>query len=81
MLCFIPTSTGRLRFILADILAFVARYHAIRLGGALFLANVGLASLQAGNFGPVQLVTNHVLANAGTFVGLAGRNAGGSRLG
>ena len=40
----VDSPTG-LPFILADILAFVARYHAIGFGGALFLTNVGLVSL------------------------------------
>jgi hypothetical protein len=68
-------------FILANVLALVARYHAGGLGHALVLADVGFTAVEARGFGAVELARLHPLANTNLLVVLAGRDAGRSRLG
>ena len=67
--------------ILADVLALVARYHAIGLGGVLVLADIHLLGAHAGRFGAGELAAGYALANAGVLVALAGIDDWRSGLG
>ena len=70
-----------LALILSDILALIARHHAVGLGFALVLANFGFAAFQVGRLGTGEFARANTLANAGLLVVLASRDFGSSRLG
>jgi len=70
-----------LLFVFANVLALIARYHAIGLSRLLILADIGFPVAQRGRFGAGQLAAGHALTDAGALVGLALVDAGRGSLG